>query len=571
MRRSSQAAWSTLAFLSLCLVGQAQEAVQVWDNLFSPSGWPHVSTSYVEAVPTGGIVTGSTASGGPQASSAGEAAIRHLTENGDLLWEVSIALPPEDYIGFGYRHYLADMAVGELGEVAVAVGSTGPMRVNMYEPDGSLRWTSTFPVVVGPHFDINSTHIEVAPNGDVVVCASEGLFANQDPRHFVLYRLSAPDGSLLWSVDAPSRDWARMKVDSLGNALLTVNRNATGTRVWQIDRFNPAGALTGSVQTTTSSPSSRLLNMEIDTSDRVVISLTDSPSDFLTSFNSSLVREWVTLIPGGYHVLVMMADGHVLLRAGGNQGRLMRFDELGSLVHNTGPGLSSGYHYGQSAGLPNRNSVATLRSFTPMCPQYMEERDPTGALVRTVDLDLSCGLAYTVTSDWRGNAYLGFSSPDAANGSPAGGATKFIFQDEEGTLYCGPAVRNSTGRGADIRAFGTTVAGDNNLSLFFYDLPVGSTLLPITSQTTDLVAMAGGGQGTLCLGGSVGRFDEPGEVRTADSSGFAALQLELLRVPTPTGLIPAMAGETWHFQAWYRDANPFPTSNFTDAVSVTLQ
>ena len=30
-------------------------------------------------------------------------------------------------------------------------------------------------------------------------------------------------------------------------------------------------------------------------------------------------------------------------------------------------------------------------------------------------------------------------------------------------------------------------------------------------------------------------------------------------------------GQTWNFQAWYRDANPTVTSNFTDAVGITFQ
>ncbi len=30
------------------------------------------------------------------------------------------------------------------------------------------------------------------------------------------------------------------------------------------------------------------------------------------------------------------------------------------------------------------------------------------------------------------------------------------------------------------------------------------------------------------------------------------------------------SGDTWNFQCWYRDNNPVPTSNFTDAVSVTF-
>jgi hypothetical protein len=41
-------------------------------------------------------------------------------------------------------------------------------------------------------------------------------------------------------------------------------------------------------------------------------------------------------------------------------------------------------------------------------------------------------------------------------------------------------------------------------------------------------------------------------------------------MPTPTGLVPVAPGETWHFQAWYRDANPGATSNLTDNHSVTF-
>lgn len=30
-------------------------------------------------------------------------------------------------------------------------------------------------------------------------------------------------------------------------------------------------------------------------------------------------------------------------------------------------------------------------------------------------------------------------------------------------------------------------------------------------------------------------------------------------------------GQTWYFQAWFRDANPGSTSNFTDGVAVTFE
>ena len=46
--------------------------------------------------------------------------------------------------------------------------------------------------------------------------------------------------------------------------------------------------------------------------------------------------------------------------------------------------------------------------------------------------------------------------------------------------------------------------------------------------------------------------------------------LDLANTPTPMGNVSVLAGQTWNFQAWYRDNNPGPTSNFTDAVSVTF-
>ena len=43
-------------------------------------------------------------------------------------------------------------------------------------------------------------------------------------------------------------------------------------------------------------------------------------------------------------------------------------------------------------------------------------------------------------------------------------------------------------------------------------------------------------------------------------------------LPTPGGLVAATAGQTWNFQAWYRDAvGGTATSNFTDGLAVTWQ
>ena len=38
----------------------------------------------------------------------------------------------------------------------------------------------------------------------------------------------------------------------------------------------------------------------------------------------------------------------------------------------------------------------------------------------------------------------------------------------------------------------------------------------------------------------------------------------------PPGGVTVGSGETWNFQCWFRDQNPGPTSNLSDAVSLTF-
>ena len=88
-------------------------------------------------------------------------------------------------------------------------------------------------------------------------------------------------------------------------------------------------------------------------------------------------------------------------------------------------------------------------------------------------------------------------------------------------------------------------------------------------MTAGFVMNPGGSQGDLCLDGSIGRHSL--NVQVADTAGHARFVVDVAGLPTPTGLVAAVAGETWNFQAWYRDANPGPVSNFTDAVAVTFR
>ena len=138
-----------------------------------------------------------------------------------------------------------------------------------------------------------------------------------------------------------------------------------------------------------------------------------------------------------------------------------------------------------------------------------------------------------------------------------------------GTSYCSPAVANSSGSAATLQVVGSTVVTDNDVTLTASDMPTNAFGFFLTSMTQGLVMNPGGSQGNLCLAGSVGRYVGPGQIAGSGMTGSISLVLDLGAHPTPGGLSQVIAGETWNFQAWFRDSvGSLQTSNFTDAVSV---
>lgn len=138
------------------------------------------------------------------------------------------------------------------------------------------------------------------------------------------------------------------------------------------------------------------------------------------------------------------------------------------------------------------------------------------------------------------------------------------------TALCSSLFPNSTGRPGRIEAFGTNTATENDVTLRVNDLPAGVFTLFIASDIAAATPTAPSvGAGLICLGGAIGRFTGPGQIRQVDLHGRASIQLDLNAIPGPSGPRPAFAGQTWHFQAWHRD-NAF-SSNLTGAVSIQLQ
>lgn len=179
-----------------------------------------------------------------------------------------------------------------------------------------------------------------------------------------------------------------------------------------------------------------------------------------------------------------------------------------------------------------------------------------------------------VNSDGLADVIIGVPLSDA-NGVDAGRAivvTGANLGSPIGVNYCGPGVVNASGHSGSIAASGSDLVIDDDLRLIASNLTLHAFGFFLTSQTQDFVTQPVNSVGNLCLGGSIGRYDGPGQVLNSRGSGSFELQLALASTPTPSGFTPVVPGETWNFQCWHRDVSTAnATSNFTDAVSVTFR
>jgi hypothetical protein len=180
--------------------------------------------------------------------------------------------------------------------------------------------------------------------------------------------------------------------------------------------------------------------------------------------------------------------------------------------------------------------------------------------------------AWASVPDGAGGVFVAGESEGPLGGPSAGESDAWLARYGSGliTRYCTPATLNSTGRPGSLSAMGDLVLAANDLTLEASRLPQSCFGLFLTSRTQGLVANPGASQGDLCLGSAIGRYVGPGQIKNSGTQGSFHLLLDLSAMPQPSGSVAAQPGDTWHFQAWHRDANPGPTSNFTDAVSVTL-
>ncbi|WP_145195887.1 hypothetical protein [Planctomycetes bacterium Poly30] len=143
-----------------------------------------------------------------------------------------------------------------------------------------------------------------------------------------------------------------------------------------------------------------------------------------------------------------------------------------------------------------------------------------------------------------------------------------------GAAYCS-SNPNSTGVNTTLAMSGSDSASANDVLLAAGELPLGSVGVFVTSMTQGSTPNFMGSQGNLCLGGTLGYLTGPGQVRSAGLDGSIRIDTTLgtwdvSAIPAGAGTYAAAAGVTSNFQLWHRDVvASAPTSNFSDAVSVT--
>jgi probable HAF family extracellular repeat protein len=139
-----------------------------------------------------------------------------------------------------------------------------------------------------------------------------------------------------------------------------------------------------------------------------------------------------------------------------------------------------------------------------------------------------------------------------------------------GSAECSPATPNSTGNAGRLSVLGSSCVADETAELVASDLPAGNVCLFLAAANAGLYQPPGS-CGPICLGGpDIARYKF--DAQLVDANGECSLEVDPLVVLTDPPQ-PILAGQTWHFQAWHRDAGAQGgcNNNFTDAVAVEFR
>lgn len=589
-------AFVPIGFSSIVL---AQDLAWEVDS-FTPNR-PVAEPGLLLSTPAGGVVE-LTRSGVTEEDAKRRIQVTYRNENGDQSWRAVYPTvnPPAAILEFAGRSF--DAAVDSAGDLyLLARSANASTRLHRIAPDGTTRWSQT---LTGP-FDYRGKALAIAPSGDVIVA---GTYGSPDlyPRHYV--QAFDPQGSPLWTFEgadsgAPQSHTANgdaVGVSVADNGDIAVFGahdfdfggagplpqvlclNADGTRRWSripvvlngvMTRLEaaPSGGWVGLASVGFEFSAVRARVVGVDPSSGAMLwgaSLGDSATASDMALDSSGSIYVSTTVPRA---------------AGGADLAVQKLSPSGTILWTATPSIAQGLMESTAAAGVDVDgdsvvlvgSLGDLGGQTPAA-SLVAEFDAAGAERWAIQRDEALSgptselSSVDVARDPRGNLFVLSTGRRSASETTVN-LVKLVRGGAAGTVYCSPAQVNSTGAPGVLEAFGSDARVANNITLRASALPPGVFSFALASRTQDFVPLVPGSQGALCLGGSIGRYVGPGQVRQVDGAGLASLQIDLDTIPQPTGAVSGVVGETWNFQVWYRDANPMPTSNFTDGVSVVMQ
>jgi len=144
------------------------------------------------------------------------------------------------------------------------------------------------------------------------------------------------------------------------------------------------------------------------------------------------------------------------------------------------------------------------------------------------------------------------------------GSVYKVVQDCGFQVYC-VANTNSSGLPASIFATGSAVVTDEDLTLTATSVAPNQFGYFLMSTTQGFIPNFAGSQGNFCLGSPFIRF--AADIANSGPGGVLTLSPDFGNLPNNAVF---MAGDTWNFQAWFRDQIPATTSNTSDGVSVSF-
>jgi hypothetical protein len=123
-----------------------------------------------------------------------------------------------------------------------------------------------------------------------------------------------------------------------------------------------------------------------------------------------------------------------------------------------------------------------------------------------------------------------------------------------------------------MSATGSPLATANNLTLEAARAAEQLVRLLPHEPHAGFISSRAGAAGVLCLSGAIGRYVGAGSDPELGRDRRVLAAIDLTQTPQPTGFVSVMGGDTWNFQAWYRDVSGgVPTSNFTEGLSIVFQ